>query len=473
MPGTSPSAHRILPPTTRPAAHQTGSSLDYQRMPTQTGAVPDPDPTIVALRLSLRTRFLVQYPQLSSIGNIRADLASATGLSWDSPLPSPVWHIKNAPIMPQLLSIRHICLQLDVRHEKDGWNRTGLKPLSHLCQTSKAIHHISTPVLYAGFDGGDSDLQRSINFLRTISLRPELGELVQELRVLGFRSRVLDQSQKDVVQKAAARLGEGIPAWLELCPFEAVACLLIAQTPNLKALDIFLFRDAYVNKDFRPFSIFEDASAPVPWRASLPHLRQLSLGHGRNFSLDYFAGILQLTTGLTDLTLWSHLLKLPKTGLQCSSLMSFRSVTRLAVKDSLWIRSQLQSVVSRCLALERFHYQSRQGVRGDQVPGALRPRDLINMLRQYNHNNTLRSLYIDFEDPGYYMHYMDEDSLPIIWPDVTSVVESIAKFPFLKEKTNCEINSGIAMGNNIHSLESFQELPFEPEAGRLVPTTKA
>ncbi|KAL6867786.1 hypothetical protein J3F83DRAFT_67437 [Trichoderma novae-zelandiae] len=331
--------------------------------------------------------------------------------------------------MPSLLSLpaeitQDICFRLVGRGKDGGLNLWDPKSLSHFCQTSKTIHHIGTPILYAGFKG-ETGLKRSADFLRTISLRPELGKLVQELYILVYRSHALDQSQKDAFRKAAARLGVGIPGWIDHRPFEAVACLLIAQAPNLKTLNVYLFNDIYVDADLSPFNIFEDASAPVSWRASLSHLRQLCLGHGsQEISLDYFGGILKFATGLTDLSLrssfdilpdlslWSSF-DMPPTRAPCHDLMHLGNVTRLAVKGSHWTQSELELIVSRCPALDGFRYQSLE-VKDNRVSCTVNPRELIETLRKYGHNNTLRSLAIDMEDRD---RSPEDDIFPIICSD--------------------------------------------------------
>ncbi|PTB62962.1 hypothetical protein BBK36DRAFT_1144496 [Trichoderma citrinoviride] len=315
--------------------------------------------------------------------------------------------------MPQLLSlprelIEHICRQLVGRARDVIPKPWDPKSLSHLCQTSKSMHRIGTPILYAGFSSSESGIQRSANFLRTISLRPELGELVRELHILVYRSQNLDQSQRDVFRKAAARLGVGIPGWLEHHPSETVAFLLVAQTPMLKTLDIYVFHNVYIEDDLSPFNIFEDASVPAPWRVWLPHLHHLGLGHSsEEHCLQYFGGILQFASGVADLTLRSSF-TIPSTRALRNGLMHFANVTHLVVKGSDWTRSQLEAVVSRCLALEEFRYQSLAAENGHE-PDTVNARELIDMLRQYGHNNTLRTLYMDLEDRD---RYVDDEYVP-------------------------------------------------------------
>ncbi|ETS06258.1 hypothetical protein M419DRAFT_4544 [Trichoderma reesei RUT C-30] len=298
--------------------------------------------------------------------------------------------------MPHLLSlpvevILHICRQL--RHPRT---------LSCFCRTSKAFHSIATPILYACFDNGGLDgspvergLEQSIKFLTAISLRPELGEFVRELRIEGSCSKVFDQSQDDMFRKAAARLGMDIP-----CPsqqgFEAMACLLITQTPNLTTLDVYIANNGHDRDDSSPFGILENASPPVPLRIALPHLRQLHLGQSsEEVSLRYFGGILQFAAGLTDLTLRTSF-KPPPASVLCDDLMHFRNVTHLDVKGLNWTQRGLDFVVSRCHALVKFRYQSLEVAHGIASP-TVTARELIEMLRQHGHNKTLRSLNVDMK----------------------------------------------------------------------------
>lgn len=285
--------------------------------------------------------------------------------------------------------IEHICQQL-LGHPESKYDP---KSLSHLCRTSKDVNRIGTPVLYSCFDAHER-LKRTADFLRTISLRPDLGQLVQDLYFSTFYWFKLSQSHIEVFTGAAARLGVSLDGWFEDYPYEAMVQLIIAQTPNVRAIDVSA-HEVCSDDGVGSFTLLEKMASQVPRRVSLPHLRRLCVGHddSRRISLGYFEGIFGLAPNVRQLTMD------PCYGLHCderhvNDCMVLDNVTSLQLNGGHLSKHQLESIVSRCRALETFKYKYYSIYAGLKEV-CVTPREVIEMLRQHNHNDTLHSIHLN------------------------------------------------------------------------------
>ncbi|KAK4067393.1 uncharacterized protein Triagg1_7573 [Trichoderma aggressivum f. europaeum] len=267
------------------------------------------------------------------------------------------------------------------------------KSLSDLCQASKALNRIGTPVLYSCFDASER-LKKLADFLRTITLRPELGALVQDLYLNAFYWTEFDKSHTEAFERAATRLGVSLDGWMEDNPWEAISQLVIAYTPNVRSMEV-TAHEVYCDDGVGAFTLLEKMAAQVPRQVSLPHLRRLCVGHDdcRQISLGYFGGILELAPSIREIKCD------PIYGFHGSEkLMNDRmildNVTRLYLKGGHISRRQLNEIVSRCQALEYFKYTYHSIYAGLEEE-CVTPREVIDVLRDHHHNDTLRSVYID------------------------------------------------------------------------------
>lgn len=266
-----------------------------------------------------------------------------------------------------------------------------IQSLSCLCRTSKSLNRIATPVLYARFDSRER-LRRLADFLRTISLRPELGEYVQELNFSTFYWCHLSEDHLKVCDDVAARLGVSLEGWMEHQVYEALIQLTIAQTPNVRAIEV-AAHEVYADDGVGAFILLEDIAAQVPRRFSLPHLERLCVGHDdcRRISLAYFGGILELAPNIQQLTME------PCYGLQCdeeqvNDRFSLNHVTNLTLDGGHISRSQLESIVGLCGELEVFDYKYHSIYAGLSHV-CVTPREVIEILMP--HSKTLRFISLD------------------------------------------------------------------------------
>ncbi|KAL6827275.1 hypothetical protein J3E69DRAFT_333536 [Trichoderma sp. SZMC 28015] len=285
--------------------------------------------------------------------------------------------------------IENICRQL-ANYPR---SRYSPKPLSNLCQSSKALYRIGTPALYSCFDSSER-FKKLCDFLRTITLRPELGALVQDLYLNAFYWTEFDKSHTEAFEIATKRLGVSLDGWMENNSWEAITQLVIAHTPNVRSMEV-IAHEVYCDEGVGAFTLLEQMAAQVPRQVSLPHLRRLRVGHDdcRQISLGYFGGILELAPGVTEIT------GDPIYGFHCNEKnvndrMILDNVTRLYLKGGHISRRQLKEIVSRCQALEYFKY-TYHSIYAGLGEDCVTPREIVDMLREHNHNDTLRSVYID------------------------------------------------------------------------------
>lgn len=285
--------------------------------------------------------------------------------------------------------IENICRQL-ANYPR---SRYSPKSLSNLCQASKTLYRIGTPVLYSSFDASER-FKKLCDFLRTITLRPELGALVQDLYLNAFYWTEFDKSHTEAFELATKRLGVSLDGWMENNPWEAISQLVIAYTPNVRSMEV-IAHEVYCDEGVGAFTLLEQMAAQVPRQVSLPHLRRLRVGHDdcRQISLGYFGGILELAPGVTQIT------GDPIYGFHCNEKnvndrIILDNVTRLYLKGGHISRRQLNEIVSRCQALEYFKY-TYHSIYAGLGEDCVTPREIIDMLREHNHNDTLRSVYID------------------------------------------------------------------------------
>ncbi|RFU79392.1 hypothetical protein TARUN_2847 [Trichoderma arundinaceum] len=288
--------------------------------------------------------------------------------------------------------IDHICWKLVGHpHSRSIDTLYDPKSLSSLCRVSKSLNRIAMPVLYARFDAMER-MKRTADFLRTISLRPELGGYVQEATFSMFNWFPLTEDHLKVFTEAATRLGVSLDDWMENYPFEAVVQLIIAQTPNVRTIDV-AAHEVYADDGAGAFTILEQIAAQVPPRISLPHLERLSVGHDdcRRISLGYFGGIIELAPYIREITMS------PCYGLQCdekhvNNRLTLKNVTNLQLDGGHISKLELESIVRLCGGLENFDY-GYHSIYAGLSHACVTPREVIEILMP--HNNTLRSISIN------------------------------------------------------------------------------
>lgn len=264
--------------------------------------------------------------------------------------------------------------------------------LSYVCRTSKALNRIATPVLYSRFNPWER-LKKLANFLRSISLRPELGGYVQEITFsTSFYWFELTEDHLNVFADVATKLGLDLEDWLKEHPYEAMTQLIIAQIPNVKIMDVAV-HETYAEDGVGTFTLLEQLAAQTPRRVSLPQLHQLTVGHDdiRRISLGYFGGIIELAPHIQKLTIS------PCYGLYCdekpkNDRFTLNNVTNLTLDGGHISKSELASIVRLCRRLEIFelkHHTIYAGLQDVSVT----PREVIEILAQHKH--TLRSVSID------------------------------------------------------------------------------
>ncbi|KAM0448731.1 hypothetical protein ACHAO4_008203 [Trichoderma viride] len=263
--------------------------------------------------------------------------------------------------------------------------------LSSVCRASKALNRIATPVLYSYFNSWEK-MKKTANFLRSISLRPELGGYVQEAVFSTFYWFKLTEDHLSVFADMATRLGIDLGSWLEEHPYEAMTQLIIAQIPNVKIMDVST-HETCADEGIGAFTILEQLAAQVPRRVSLPQLQQLTIGHDdiRRISVGYFGGIIELAPHIRELTIS------PCYGLFCdeepkNTRFSLSNVTALTIDGGHISKSQLESIVRLCGRLETFEFKHQTIYAGLQET-SVTPRELIEILALHKH--TLRSISVD------------------------------------------------------------------------------
>ncbi|KAM0260175.1 hypothetical protein ACHAQJ_002941 [Trichoderma viride] len=287
--------------------------------------------------------------------------------------------------------IEHICWQLVGLSQSSSHDP---RSLSSLCRTSKIFNRIATPILYARFHAQES-MKKIACFLRSISLRPELGGYVQETFFSTFYWVQLTECNLEIFSDAAARLGVNLENWMTEHPYEAMVQLIIAQTPNVRIIEV-PAHEVLADDGVGAFTLLEQIAAQVPRRVSLSCLRQLIVGHDdcRRVSLGYFGGIIELAPHIREIIMS------PCYGLHCdeehvNDRLSLKNVTRLKLDGGHMSKSALESIVRLCGELKIFEY-NYQSIYAGLGAVCVTPREVIEILTQ--HRNTLCSVYLDLGD---------------------------------------------------------------------------
>ncbi|UKZ64140.1 uncharacterized protein TrAtP1_005358 [Trichoderma atroviride] len=281
--------------------------------------------------------------------------------------------------------VQLICRQLSNHRYLDS------QTLSFVCRASKALNRIATPVLYSRFNSWEK-MKKMASFLRSISLRPELGGYVQEIVFSRFYWFELTEDYLSIFADVATRLGIDLGSWLEEYPYEAMTQLIIAQIPNVKIMDVST-HEVYADDGVGAFTLLEQMAAQVPRRVSLHQLQQLTIGHSdiRRISVGYFGGIIELAPHIRELTIS------PCYGLYCdeepkNTRFSLSNVTKLTIDGGHISKTQLESIVRLCGQLESFEFKHHTIYAGLQEI-SVTPRELIEILALHKH--TLRSISVD------------------------------------------------------------------------------
>ncbi|PON25296.1 hypothetical protein TGAM01_v205982 [Trichoderma gamsii] len=263
--------------------------------------------------------------------------------------------------------------------------------LSFVCRASKALNRIATPVLYSYFNSREK-MEKMASFLRSISLRPELGGYVQEIVFNRFYWFELTEDHLSIFADLATRLGIDLGGWLEEYPYEAMTQLIIAQIPNVKIMDVST-HEVCADEGIGAFTLLEQLAAQVPKRVSLSQLQQLAIGHSdiRRISVGYFGGIIELAPHIRELTIS------PCYGLYCdeepkNTRVSLSNVTKLTIDGGHISKPQLESIVSLCGRLESFEFKHHTIYAGlEEI--SVTPRELIEILARHRHS--LLSISVD------------------------------------------------------------------------------
>lgn len=235
-------------------------------------------------------------------------------------------------------------------------------------------------------------MEKMANFLRSISLRPELGGYVQEIELNTFYWYELTEEHLKIFGDAATRLGIDLGDWMDEHQYEAMTQLIIAQIPNVKIVDV-AAHEVYADDGVGAFTLLEQLAAQIPRRVSLPQLHRLTIGHDdiRRISVGYFGGIIELAPHIQELTIS------PCYGLHCdedpkNNRLSLSNVTSLTLDGGHISKSQLESIVRLCTRLEIFEFKHQTIYAGLQDI-SVTPREVIEILAQHKH--TLRSISVD------------------------------------------------------------------------------
>ncbi|KAK6533048.1 hypothetical protein TWF281_007209 [Arthrobotrys megalospora] len=334
--------------------------------------------------------------------------------------------------------IEHVCQQFSSCRDR--------RSLAFLCRTSKTLNRIGTRFLYSKFSSGGY-MSRLAFFLRTLCERPDLGTYVHSLSLgsdIWFR---LPQEHIDFISKAAERFGldvavplmpSGYPSGgsddeesedgegdedqlgsndssegevehnghisgreedkeeayersqLGQYPFETMAQLTIALTPNLRELQV-TARQIMCDDGEGAFTLLEELAKRSPPPVSLPHLRHFSFGHEdcREVSFKYFEGVIVLAPNIR--TIHGHpCFDQPRYAPEAP--INISNVTELRFKSGHLSATGLRAILSSCERLEIFQYHY-DTIYAGLDPGCATPREIVDILSK--HKDSLRYIYID------------------------------------------------------------------------------
>lgn len=338
--------------------------------------------------------------------------------------------------------VEHICQQLST-------NR-GSRSLAFLCRTSKILNRIATRVLYSGFSS-DGYMRRMAFFLRTLCERPDLCTYVRWLLLDGsiwfdpprdcinFISKAAESFGLDVLAPLMSDIdpyplgreeyegnedsegedlarsgdsgGEGGEdvynindeeeekeseeeayhhSQLGQYPFETMAQLIIALTPNLRSLKV-VGKQVMCDTGEGAFTMLEELAKRSPPPVSLPHLHHFSFGHEdcREVSFKYFEGVIALAPNIR--TIRAHpCFDQPKYA--PGSPINIKNVTDLRFKSGHLSAPALRAIISPCERLEVFQYCYNTMYAGLD-PECATPREVVDILSQ--HKDSLRYLDLD------------------------------------------------------------------------------
>ncbi|KAH6603668.1 hypothetical protein Trco_008443 [Trichoderma cornu-damae] len=235
-------------------------------------------------------------------------------------------------------------------------------------------------------------MKRIADFLRSISLRPELGRYVRELNFSTFSSFQLEEDHLKAFADAAARLGVSLDDGVEELPYEVMVQLTIAQTPNVRVIGVTAY-EVYSHDGIGAFTLLEEIAAQSPARVSLPHLRRLFLGHDhhRRISLGYFGGIIQLAPCIREVAM-KPCYGLNYAGKDMKDEISLKNVTTLRLNGGHITKSELEWIIRLCGELEVFEYK-HHSIYFSLDTDCVTPREVMEILKP--HRNTLRSISLD------------------------------------------------------------------------------
>ncbi|KAK6505467.1 hypothetical protein TWF481_007366 [Arthrobotrys musiformis] len=189
-----------------------------------------------------------------------------------------------------------------------------------------------------------------------------------------------DQSGDSAYQRS--QLGE--------YPFETMAQLIIALTPNLRYLDV-VARQIMCDAGEGSFTLLEELAGRSPPPISLPHLHDFSFGHDdfREVSFSYFEGVIALAPNIRKI--WGDPCYDQPRFLPVGPI-NIKNVTDLRFKSGHLSEQALTTIVSSCERLEVFQYHYSTMYSGLD-PICASPREIVNILSQ--HKDSLRELDIE------------------------------------------------------------------------------
>ncbi|KAF3113995.1 hypothetical protein TWF569_010303 [Orbilia oligospora] len=167
---------------------------------------------------------------------------------------------------------------------------------------------------------------------------------------------------------------------LDEYPFETMAQLIIASTPNIRSLHV-EGRQIMCDTGEGAFTMLEELAKRSPPPASLSHLRHLSFGHEdyREVSFKYFEGIIALAPNIRTILAnpcFDQPIYAPK------APINIKNVTDLRFKSGHLSTQGLTTILSSCERLEVFQYYYDTMYSGLD-PGCATPRELIDVLSRY------------------------------------------------------------------------------------------
>ncbi|KAI1366213.1 hypothetical protein F5Y08DRAFT_140901 [Xylaria arbuscula] len=290
-------------------------------------------------------------------------------------------------------------------YDQPSWYSLDLQALYSICLVSRRFRDIAQPILYHEFvpGYGDSCISQQYSwtgrlfcFFRTVTLRPDLADLVQrfylshwllDVDIMGQRriQAILEESARvrDINLSEFLRPFHSLPAreclGIYRPAYEELVAMLLSFLPNL--IRLYLTRAV-------PSSPIPVESLSVAGTRRM-RLKSIEIDASNSNLRTRLGGILDMSVStLTSLNINSYCsYNGDKLGI---SGVFFPNLRTISVTMSGMIGSDLESLLSRCTGLETFIYDSTS------IIFCIRPSMIIKYLNR--HRDTLTTLRLDLRD---------------------------------------------------------------------------